>query len=80
MKNRVLILLLIAGMLLTVSCSKDDSETTEPVPVPEWVGSWLSAGTNVAPLLVAVFSYDSVRVEMTQNLIVRTHSHVVDGA
>ncbi len=80
MKKLVSILIVVSGMLLMASCSEDDSSTTQPVPVPEWVGTWLSAGDDVAPLLVALFQYDSVRVEMTQDLIVRTHSHVAGGA
>ena len=80
MKQLILIMLLISGILFMVSCSEDEESATEPTPTPEWVGTWLSAGTNVAPLLVALFQYDSVRVEMTEDLIVRTHSHVADGA
>ena len=80
MKHLVLILTLVGAMLFMVSCSKDTDSSTEPTPVDEWVGTWLSAGSNVAPLLVAVFNYDSVRVELTEDQIVRTHSHVAGGA
>ena len=80
MKRLALILMLVIGLLFMASCSEDDESSTQPTPVPEWVGTWLSAGDDVAPLLVALFQYDSVRVEMTQNQIVRTHSHVAGGA
>ena len=80
MKRLTLIVMIVAGMLFMNSCSKDDESTTQPTPVAEWVGTWLSAGDDVAPLLVALFQYDSVRVEMTQDLIVKTHSHIAGGA
>lgn len=42
-------------------------------------GTWLSAGTNVAPLLVALFNYDSVQVVFDANTV-ELSSHIVGGA
>ena len=42
-------------------------------------GTWLSAGTNVAPLLVALFNYDSVRVVFGANTV-DLSSHIAGGA
>ncbi len=81
MKRLAMVLMLVFGLFLSMSCDKDDDSGTEPTaPVDAWVGTWLSADANVAPILVAVFQYDSVRVELTENQIVKTHSHVKDGA
>ena len=73
MRNTVkLMLLLLAtlAMLSFVACSDDDDDdngwTTPPLPDDPWVGQWLSAEGNVAPLLVAVFNYDSVRVWLNE--------------
>lgn len=70
---------LICGLTWITGCG-DDDETTAPPETDEWVGTWLSAGENVAPILVAVFNYDSVRVVFDENQIVTLDSHVADGA
>ncbi len=81
MKRLMIVLTLVLGMFLVMSCDKDSDNGTNPSEqVDPWVGTWLSAGSNVAPILVSVFNYDSVRVEMTEQQIVKTHSHVKDGA
>ncbi len=81
MKRLLLVLLISLGMVLMTSCSKDDDKGTNPTPeVDPWIGTWLSAGANVAPILVALFNYDSVRVELLENQVVKTHSHVNGGA
>ena len=61
-----LIATLALGLLALGACSDDDDDGdnggTNP-PVPEaWEGTWLSAEDDVAPILVTVFDYDSVRV------------------
>jgi hypothetical protein len=79
---------LIAGLILIlgivfVACDNDDDDdngVTPPPPVDEWVGTWLSAGANVAPLLVAVFNYDSVLVVMNDDNTLTLNSHVAGGA
>lgn len=81
MKRLFLVLSIVVGMFLMTSCSKDSDSGTNQTPESDpWVGTWLSAGTNVAPILFALFKYDSVRVEMTDNKIVKTSSHVQNGA
>lgn len=81
MKRLLIVLTIILGLALMTSCSKDDDNGTTPTPqVDPWIGTWLSAGANVAPILVALFNYDSVRVELLDNHIVKTHSHVSSGA
>jgi len=78
---------LLCGLVLLMSftlfsCSDDDSSDngSGPPPVDAWVGDWLSAGANVAPLLVAVFNYDSVMVTLTEDNTVTLNSHVAGGA
>lgn len=81
MKRLMIVLTLVLGMFFVMSCDKDSDNGTNPSEQADpWVGTWLSAGSNVAPILVTVFNYDSVRVEMTEQQIVKTHSHVKDGA
>jgi hypothetical protein len=82
---KLLLVLLTSLALLTVfACSDDDDNggggpvaPTDPDP---WVGQWLSAEDNVAPILVAIFDYDSVRVWLNEDLTVRLDTHVRDGA
>ncbi len=82
MKRLLLVLTIVMGMFLMISCDKDDdNDTTGPATVDVWVGTWLSAGTNVSPLLSgATFNIDSIRVEMKENKTITTASHVKDGA
>ncbi len=82
MKRYLLVLTILLGMFLMASCDKDDDNGTNPVKTAEaWVGTWLSTGANVAPLLaLAPFNLDSVRVEFKDNQTVTTQSHVKDGA
>lgn len=80
----MLLLLAALAMLSFVACSDDDDDdnggTNPPLPDDPWVGQWLSAGDNVAPLLVAVFNYDSVRVWLNEDQTVRLDTHVQGGA
>jgi hypothetical protein len=81
MKRLLLVLTIVLGMFLMISCSKDDDNgTTTPKATDAWVGTWLSAGTNVAPLLAALFKYDSVKVEMKDNQTVTLMTHPAGGA
>ncbi len=76
-------LLLVAALSLLsfVACSDDDDGGTTPPPAADpWIGQWLSAETNVAPLLVTLFQYDSVRVWINENQTVRLDTHVDGGA
>lgn len=79
-----LILLAIAAMMSFVACSDDDDDdnggTVTPPEADAWVGQWLSAGTDVAPILVAVFNYDSVRVYLNDDQTVQLDTHVNGGA
>jgi hypothetical protein len=83
--NLLLVLVLILAMsMFVVGCPEDDDDDPvgpDPLTVEELlVGEWLSAGDNVAPLLVALFSYDSVLVTFGENNTVSLNSHVIDGA
>jgi len=81
----MLILMLVMPLLSFVACSDDDDDdlggpTDPPVEADVWVGQWLSADDNVAPILVTVFQYDSVRVWLNEDQTVRLDAHVEDGA
>ncbi|HKK72441.1 MAG TPA: hypothetical protein VKA86_14590 [Candidatus Krumholzibacteria bacterium] len=60
--------LVVGGLGLSACGDDDDNGGTNPNPTPEtppWVGSWVSEGDNVAPILAAGF--DIERVEVTMN-------------
>jgi hypothetical protein len=79
--KKLLYLLMILLALSFVACSDDDDEGTDPVDdAKPWVGTWLSADANVAPILVALFQYDSVRVTLNEDQTVVLESHIIDGA
>ncbi|MFO7652931.1 MAG: hypothetical protein R6X25_03815 [Candidatus Krumholzibacteriia bacterium] len=70
------------GMIALGACDDDDDGNgivTPPVEA-QIVGTWLSAGDDVAPLLVAVFNIDSVRVTFFDNNTVRLEQHTENGA
>jgi hypothetical protein len=76
----LLIVVLSLTMLTVLGCSdSDDENPTAPATAKAWEGTWLSAGDNVAPLLVAVFNYDSVMVTMDANTVTLA-THVAGGA
>ena len=79
MKSIKLIFIVLMGLMLLVGCgdTKNDDEAKD---VDAWTGIWLSAGTDVAPILVAFFQYDSVRVEFKDDNTLTLESHVADGA
>ena len=62
------------------ACSDDDGGTNPEDNAKPWVGVWLSADANVAPILVSLFNYDSVRVTMNADQTVTLESHIKDGA
>lgn len=54
--KKLLLLLVIAGSVFFTSC-KDDETTTDPVVQKDpIIGTWISTGTNVAPLLNTIFA------------------------
>jgi len=77
---KYLLVLVLSGLLIFASCSTDSTSPEDDTRTPEaWEGTWLSAGPNVAPILVALFSYDSVRVVFGENTV-SLSSHVIGGA
>lgn len=81
MKKLIYLLLLLLSLSF-VACSSDDNDDggTDPVDQKAWIGTWLSTGTDVAPLLVSLFNYDSVRVTLAEDQTVTLESHIQDGA
>jgi hypothetical protein len=79
MKSVKIILIALLGLMLIVGCedTKNDDKDTD---VDAWIGTWLSAGADVAPILVAVFQYDSVRVTFEEDNTLTLDSHVANGA
>lgn len=54
--KKLLVLLLMAGSIFFTSCSKDDSNPVDPNSQDAIVGTWISTGANVAPLLNTIFA------------------------
>lgn len=78
-----LLMTLALGLVALAACSDDDDNggTTPPPPDDNaWEGIWLSAGSDVAPLLASLFSYDSVRVTLNDNNTVVLETHPAAGA
>ena len=78
-----LMMTLVIGLVALAACSDDDDSpgtgTNPPVP-DEWVGVWLSTGADIAPLLVNLFGYDTVRVTMNDDNTVVLETHPAGGA
>lgn len=79
MKNLIYLLIVLLSFSF-IACSSDDSVTETEETTEAWVGTWLSAGDNVAPILVSLFNYDSVRVTMNEDFTIQLDSHIKDGA
>ena len=79
--KKLIYLLIVLLSLSFAACSEDDDNGTDPVDdAKPWVGTWLSADANVAPILVSLFKYDSVRVTLNEDKTVVLESHIKDGA
>jgi hypothetical protein len=74
---RIALAMLLALALLGVAaCSDDDDGGPNPQPTTDpWLGTWLSADGNVAPLLASLLNIDSVRVTFNENLTVALAIH-----
>lgn len=79
MKSIKLILIALLGLMLIVGCEDTKSEDNGN-DVDAWIGTWLSAGADVAPILAAYFLYDSVRVEFKDDNTLILESHVTNAA
>ncbi|MCX6136102.1 MAG: hypothetical protein NTV54_01210 [Ignavibacteriales bacterium] len=72
--KRFLALLTLCTLIAVTGCKKDDSTDTPVTPVTPTdetgglVGTWVSAGANVAPLLRTYFKTDSVIATFTSDL------------
>ncbi|MCW8848765.1 MAG: hypothetical protein OQJ81_02205 [Melioribacteraceae bacterium] len=79
--KKLIYLLIVLLSLSFAACSEDDDNGTDPNDdAKPWVGTWLSADANVAPILVSLFKYDSVRVTLNEDKTVVLESHIKDGA
>ncbi|MCA9734451.1 MAG: hypothetical protein H6696_20075 [Deferribacteres bacterium] len=80
MKRLLAVLIIFVSLVSFVACDKDSDSGTNNNTEKAWVGVWLSSGTNVAPILVTLFNYDSVRVTIESDNTVKTESHIAGGA
>ncbi len=82
----LLVLLAALALISFAACSDDDDDNgdnggTDPTVPDPWIGSWLSAGDNVAPILQGdPFNLDSVRVHLDEDQVVTLEQHVEGGA
>lgn len=80
MKRYSILLILILGLFMVLGCEDDSSTGPNGTDADPWVGTWLSAGSNVAVILSYYFQYDSVEVVFTEENTVTLKTHVTDGA
>ena len=80
MKKVIALMMALLMVMFLVSCEEDSGTNTDDENQDPLIGVWLSAGSNVAPLLATFFSYDSVRVEFKDDMSVVLESHVANGA
>lgn len=68
MKKLTTILLLALLALSFSACKDDDNNTTDPTtPQEPIVGTWVSEGNNVAPLLVQLFKIKKITATFNDN-------------
>lgn len=79
MKSIKLILIALLGLMLLVGCgdTKNDDEAKD---VDAWIGTWLSAGTDVAPILSTYFLNDSIFVEFKDDNTLTLDTHTIGAA
>lgn len=80
MKRFLTLFVILAFVFSFSACSSSDDNPVAGEDTPAWVGTWLSTGTDIAPILVAVFNYDTVKVTMGLDDTVLLEFHVADGA
>lgn len=78
--KKLFFLIIVLLSISFIACSEDETITDPVDDAKPWVGTWLSADANVAPILVTLFKYDSVRVTMNEDQTVTLESHIIDGA
>ncbi len=54
--KKLLLLLIVAGSVVLTSCKKDETSTEPTAAKDPIIGTWISTGTNVAPLLNTIFA------------------------
>ena len=57
----------------------DLENNVDPIITQHWVGTWLSAEENVAPILIAGFKYDSLRLILSEDNTITIESHIKDN-
>ncbi|MFC1528001.1 hypothetical protein ACFLZA_02670 [Candidatus Neomarinimicrobiota bacterium] len=79
MKSIKLILIALLGLMILVSCgdTKNDDNAND---VDAWIGTWLSAGTDVAPILANFFFNDSIIVEFKDDKTLTLDTHTAGAA
>lgn len=76
MKITKIILIALMGLMLLVSCedTKNDDEGND---VDAWIGTWLSAGDDVAGVLATFFLNDSIIVEFREDNTLTLQTHTI---
>jgi len=67
MKRSWILLMFIAALLFAFSCDEDNGGTSPTPTQDDLVGTWLSAGDNVAVLLSYYFAIDSIWAEFSED-------------
>lgn len=76
----LMVLVLVLGLGTVIGCSDDDDPTGPGDTSTPWVGTWVSEGADIAPILVTLFNYDRVVVALNANGTVALTTRVTGQA
>lgn len=79
MKITKILLIALMGLMLLVSCEDTKNDDNEN-DVDAWIGTWLSAGDDVAPVLANFFFNDSIIVEFKDDNTLTLDTHTAGAA
>jgi len=79
MKIAKILLIALMGLMLLVSCEDTKNDDNEN-DVDAWIGTWLSAGADVAPILANFFANDSIIVEFKDDNTLTLDTHTAGAA
>ena len=79
MKITKIMLIALMGLMLIVGCEDTKNDDNEN-DVDAWIGTWLSAGDDVAPILATYFFNDSILVEFKDDNTLMLDTHTAGAA
>jgi len=78
-KSLLLLLVLVFGLFMVIGCEDDTATGPDENEADAWVGTWLSAGDNVAVILSYYFGVDSIEAVFNEDNTVSLRQHAAGG-